>query len=390
MRLVELRLEQVTPAFVGYYKPEIIDSSWYLRPTSLKGIWRWTARALVAGVLYDLGLLHGEQTRALLRVPTESESRAISLIVGRELGLGFAGEDSVSSAYRLSIEFNRKPSSIDIDPRSAQYRNLQRLILLTLGKRGRIEGFERGSFTLRVSIIREVDRRRAELAVRTLVLALTLLGLGKGSRRGLGSFDVTSVRGLDRIERRFRDYVKATYSLAEQVIRGSDAVRMLSRREREGLPPVPALAKSEFRGRPTSSIHVLAEANWVDVHNFFVRKHRSARLGTDPLASNTVAWILGLPRSQRSTGYEIASRGVSRRASPILVSVHRNHLFEDLRNGVVVTFLASGDWPRELKWKGASTVSISVDETAVINALSVAERALLQYVGSSKGRRVWP
>ncbi|MHA1632114.1 MAG: type III-B CRISPR module RAMP protein Cmr1 [Candidatus Freyarchaeota archaeon] len=38
---------------IGSHEPNALDELWYLRPTGVKGVWRWWARALVAGALHD-------------------------------------------------------------------------------------------------------------------------------------------------------------------------------------------------------------------------------------------------------------------------------------------------------------------------------------------------
>jgi len=398
--VVEIRLEQATPALVGYYRPDFVDQLFYLRPPSIKGIWRWTARALIAGVLYDRDLMVGRPANDFIRVPTREEAEAVSFIVGKELGLGYAGEErkSAASAFRLMVSVDRRPRVVTIDNAEASRRGLQRLVLLTLGKeRKTIQGFEGGAFTVRLIRVGNLDREAQELAVRALVLALTIIGVGKGSRRGLGSFDIIGVQGI-HLERSFREFMEATYKLAERVVSRSTAIQRL-RRSPRGLPPMPVISKStvtvggagEGYGRPLSrratAIYALSGVRWTDVHNLFLRGFRSRR-GPDPLTQAREAWILGLPRSQRGTGYK--ARAADRRASPILVAVHNRHIFSDVQQSTVVTFLTSGDWPRSIEWRGAGSMTITVDEALVVRAMNDAESFLLGFFGRQGQAPLWP
>ena len=330
--VVELRLEQSTPAFTGHFRPEVVDRTYYLRPQSLKGVWRWLARAVVAGAMYDLGYLCGEARDGLKR-PTKRETRAISRIVGKVMGLGYAdpsGRESEASRFALRVEVIREPRVRSARTGSIYFRGrqvrLQRLQLLTMtrgGAKRELQYFEGGAFRLIVTRVASRDREGEELALRTLVLALSLLGVGKGSRRGLGSFDVVNVRGL-YVERDPYSFLNRTYDTALRVVKrhlGETGVAPCSER---GLPPLPSICKGSHLGMHAFSLYRV-EASWADVHDFFLRSERCKRLtgsykGTDKLRRDLEAWVLGLPRSQRGTGY--VAESVDRRASPILVAAH--------------------------------------------------------------------
>ncbi len=60
-------------------------------------------QGLVAGALFDQGLLHGIQDRDVLRRPSDREAESISKIVGLSLGLGYAGQrDSKASCFQIN------------------------------------------------------------------------------------------------------------------------------------------------------------------------------------------------------------------------------------------------------------------------------------------------
>jgi len=387
MCIVELRLKQATPALIGYYVPELVDDLYFLRPTSLKGIWRWTARTLIAGILYDEGFLIGQSTKDFVKIPTNKEVEVISYLVGHEIGLGYVKDEGAeASAFRLLTYTDHKPHVITMNGRRVSQLRLQRLTLLTLRKRT-LQSFENGLFTVKLLNIRRMEDEKLELAVRLLVLALTIMGLGKGSRRGLGSFDIIEVRGL-KLERNFREFLEATYKLAELVVSTSPLVRRLRKESVKGLPPMPAFSKSTYMNRPISIIYSLSDVRWMDIHNFFLRGARS-KGGMDPLTTNKYAWILGLPRSQRGTGYMVLQKEV-RRASPVLVTVHSRHVFDDVRNSVLVTFLTSSDWPTQLTWIGAFKSTIKIDEALIVNAMNQAENSFLNFVGKPNLTPLWP
>ncbi|MGC8983580.1 MAG: RAMP superfamily CRISPR-associated protein, partial [Desulfurococcaceae archaeon] len=372
-----------------------VDELNFLRPTSVKGVWRWFARALVAGALYDLGLLCGEPGDDVVKRPTAQEINTISRIVGNEMGLGYAGGrgKGTASRFRLRVEVVRRPrvestGGPSITVRGRQVR-LQRLALLTLGRKS-VRYFEGGTFRLvveRVPGSSKEDRKGEELALRALLLALSISGVGKASRKGLGSLDVVRVGGLT-VGKNLRSLLDEAYELAQEVV-GRHAE--LKPREGRGLPPVPSVAKNQVAGVQPFSLYRVEGVNWVDLHNFFVRSERSRKLTgsssfQDPLRAALEAWILGLPRSQKGTGYFIGGRA-ERRASPIFVAYHgARHIFG---GGAYISVFASADWPAKLKWVGAGSQQLTVDEKLIAKALGDALGELWKYLGASPSG-VWP
>jgi CRISPR-associated protein Cmr1 len=99
---VELTLNLDTIFIPGSADPFTVDPDWPLRPSELKGIWRWWARAFVAGVLFDKGYLCGRQDQQG-RI-SRDEINLISRIVGEGLGLGHAAGKGRISEFRIFIE----------------------------------------------------------------------------------------------------------------------------------------------------------------------------------------------------------------------------------------------------------------------------------------------
>ena len=406
MRRVELRLKQATPALIGHTSPNRIDPRYYLRPSSLKGVWRWTLRAIIAGVLYDSCLLQGVPGRVagspgVYRVPAHGEVKRISHIVGSRLGMGFAGSrGAAASAFRLRVEVNpwQRPR---IGRASAGYlsgKRLQRVVLQTLGRR-RIEYFEGGMFNVRVDVVRSLPKEELELAIRGLILALTIMGIGKGSRRALGSFDVVLIRApgtpaLEELGKSLAGFINRTRELALEVIRKDLGPAPEGCRPKH-LPPMPVVSRAVINNFKVTQV-LKTSAPWIEVHEFFARPQRCRKLhGTsvcyDSLRRMLAAWVLGLPRGRgRRTGYQPGrNTGVDRRASPIIVSSHSNrHL---LGGGVYVTVMASADWPREVQWRGGGGQRrIIVDDNVIIEALDTAVGELLQYLGTNNVSPIWP
>jgi len=366
-----------------------------LRATEIKGLWRWWARAFVAGALFDLGYLRGQVGRDVLRRPTAREAQAISLAVGKLLGLGYAGVSGAeASRYRIAIT----PLNVGFeDPRGY---GLQRLRLLGLGARRSFRVLKEGSeFEIRIA------RRgpgpgglAGDAAVKILLVSLQLSGVGKGSRRGLGSLDVIDSRGdLGVGGGGVRSLIEGAYQ---------DVRDLLERRAGElgiaraagavgHLPPLPSMGKASVMGEGISRV-CLSSAGFDVVHNFFVRSERCRRLYGDPrcyddLRRGYSAWFLGLPRSQRGSGYIIKSRDISRRASPILVACHsRENLFG---GGCFISFLLSEDWPSEIEWReGSGSRVIRLNTTVIIDAFKAAYSEFERYLGSlgSSLGVVWP
>jgi len=124
-----------------------------------------------------------------------------------------------------------------------------------------------------------------------------------------------------------------------------------------------------------------------DLHNFFLRPARTRVLhgsyfAQDALRQALKAWILGLPREQKGTGYRIIG-GASRRASPLMLAIAGNAAY--------LSVFISADWPRELEWRGGGRQRIAVAEADVLAAMALALREFLDYVKKLGGEaETWP
>ena len=418
---VRLELTLETPFLPGSADPNVVDSDWPLRPSEVKGIWRWWARALVAGALFDRGLLHGQGNRDAVKVTTRIEANCVSRVVGRGLGLGYAGSDgSMSSCFRIRLErmnFNA--------PRNVDYgltNRLQRVRLLTLGKRPvQLQYVDRGSATMVIEnhTACSLDNASIEAALYALALALRLSCFGKGSRRGLGCFSVRAYGKYSEIFNRGYGELRELGGLVESTLKtvGKVVDSMVTKEcgglEGKGisgceLPPMPIVSTNKdytncidakYRegvkglGRLTPYKLIMIQGgqrrDLLDVlHNFFLRPTRTRAIHgsygvQDSLRQELKAWILGLPREQRGTGYEIMG-SASRRASPMLLAVHGNEAY--------LSVFTSADWPSTLRWRGAGSRPLQINEKEVINATAIALGEFMEYLRKSniQGVKAWP
>jgi len=161
---------------------------WGIRPTAVRGVWRWWIRALLAGLLWEEGYT--------------CDYRGIAKLEER-LGLGTTSE---ASKVFLDIEI---PDGIT-DPCQSEYcdiinkiKYIPRYRLLTVGHRNYMEILLKKqpippeSIELHVTIFSRDERYTKpyeDLYKYALWLALALGGIGQATSRGFGKF---SLRGPD-------------------------------------------------------------------------------------------------------------------------------------------------------------------------------------------------
>lgn len=383
-----------TPLIVGWYEPLRLDPHG-IRATEIKGLWRWWARAFVAGALYDLSYVQGRGSADVLLRPTREEAERVNHVVGRVLGLGYAGEEGAeASRFVLYTEYAGRGSL----PVRCSSDGLQRIRLLALKKS--VCYYPQGTPFNIVAEKRVSRDSYAELtALKILAIALQLSGLGSGGRRGLGSVDaeLPSEVSAKNLRQLIDDVYQSCVELVKRV--ASEKHWSSASSAVAAPPPLPALSRKNFMGFPVAQVLVARGVEFRDVHNFFVRSERCRVLAGSPICNDDLrshldAWILGLPRGRRgdrrSTGYTIPARDISRRASPILISYHRQG--NALGDGAYITVLLSGDWPSKIVWSDATSQSITLDFARLRNAYDRALNeftAYLQKVGA-KVSRVWP
>ncbi|MEM4619932.1 MAG: type III-B CRISPR module RAMP protein Cmr1 [Desulfurococcaceae archaeon] len=382
--LLKLKLRNTTPLLVGWYDSRIQDPMG-IRITEIKGIWRWWCRAFIAGAMYDMNMLSGKHDENIYLIPTDEEAEAISCFVGKILGLGYAGKKSAeSSRFKLFIQADSSLKHKEFQKEDTKY---QRIKLLAL--KNPVEGIDHGhTFTLSVEKVREKYRDAEDLALKILAVSLQLNGLGKGGRRGLGSLDIIEPRDIidcNNIE----CFIKHIYDESINIVKKYQEIceaKNIKKDPSKRLPPLPVVSKNVINKLNIFKLYRVNVTNiqsFIDIHQFFVRTERcrvlySKKVCYDELRKTYNAWFLGLPREQKGTGYIISVERVVRRPSPIFITYHEsNNIFG---SGVFISIFLSGDWPKNLKWKGVLSEPINIDEKKIIEAYETFIKEFKEYL----------
>ena len=358
-KLIELSLASSTPLSLGGYDTlpsrrlgagEVPEP---LRTQSVKGAIRWWTRALIAGALYAKGLNGNELISSTLDFS------------GLVWGSSNKGSSGLRVRTRLDSVQRISRGEASLLSRHPRYK------LMALGGRwlspDALFRKIRGSITLEKAVWSQLPGNAWILGVYSLALTLTLGCLGKASRRGLGCFNITVSEGSPRMRSLVRTAMTGS---PEELVRASHGASMQlvgasSNRGSQALPPVPAIAPEVFR---LFRCRVGREGPLDASLKFSECTTRSYR--RDGLAAKKRAWILGLPRSQRGTGYTPDDRGVNRRASPIIFSVHNAWAY-------MSTFY-SGDWPSKIRWRGSGArATLRIDDDEIRQAIDTAIDVLL-------------
>ncbi|HID48047.1 MAG TPA: hypothetical protein EYP40_00270 [Chromatiales bacterium] len=206
--------------------------------------------------------------------------------------VGDRGAEASKLALRVYINKRVEGSS----EKDYNIKNIPRMKLLTLGERivrylkyisGRLELYQRT----------DIDREIVGIGIKSLILSFLLSGVGKGSRRGLGTIELNVLRdetGLFQgYDSRNLDYNRVK-NIILRILPNNGGIENI-------IPPIPTLAKGPFKlfyikteyGDP---LRILS-----DLQGFTLRTQRGRILNRDLLRSKLMAWILGLPREMRRT-----------------------------------------------------------------------------------------
>jgi len=321
-----LYVTMVTPTHIGSYESHILDELWFLKPSSIKGIVKWWARAIIGGILLDMGMLNIEIIERFLY----------------QIGLG-----SKLGPSRVIIRtFTLKQPDIN----SKDINVYHRLELLSIGRRENKEAKVReymidGEF----EIILINDN---SLVDRITMLSLMLSGIGKGSRKVLGSIDITRVVNFKITEQTLGDFIEKTYDEIKEFIQ-SNLKPKITKTKLE-LPPFPTLNKR------TAQIGIIRNCDPVKLHNFVLKSRRKI--------SAEDSWILGLPRG-RETGF-ITNDNI-RRASSVIFTYHNRLPFKGMEKIGIITIFQSNDFPDKIIHKGQKHKEheIKIDNQAIKGAV---------------------
>lgn len=405
---LKINVRALTPVSMGGYDTQVfrrfVDNVKLHEPpraTSIKGIWRWWLRALAAGVAFDTNL--------------DEEEAAIE--VAKRL-LGYAGEGGAGrSKFQLSVDVRQPLGAIELTQR-AEYSGIARIRLLRKDACSAYPPNYELTITARGLGVNDVE---AEAGFWSLLCALALQGVGKISRRGFGSLLITravvdqesfagdilgKLRQLEDAEP-VKDGITHLINTARKAVGAYIEEKKIkqSSAARNALPKIPAIAtKPATIGDKKilpATVHLtrLAVDATGALHYIGAMCTRSMRvegrlslpcnllnLGdpTHPPKPETVrkypVCILGLPRSVGSTGYATEAR----RASPLVFKVLAS---DQKRSSVVVTTLASSDWPDSVPWSSPRRrIKIEISETTVAEVME----KIRGYLANYKFTRVWP
>ena len=362
--LARLRLVSSTPLLLGGYDTYTrrsirgVGITEPLRTQSLKGLIRWWSRTLIAGALSR----QGSRRDFLRRVASYS-------------GLVWGSAEKGTSSLMLRV-VGEELSSCPNRVWNRLFREHQRLRLLSIGRRFLHKdsycSMAKGDVILATRAGYEVDSAVVSFAIYSLMLSLLLGCLGKGSRRGLGCFDI---RGVE-LSPHYRRILQGLPDRVVDLIRDAlDAARDIMRSGSKGpssgmLPPIPSIAPGVFRLFVCRDVDDPVDLS-IKFSRCVTRQYRRLR-GSDPLRQRLLAWILGLPRQQRGTGYRAQ---VDRRASPIILSSHRGYAF--------ISAFYSGDWPNNLRWVGGYVEQRRISDDVITDAMNVAIDFILDCLAST-------
>jgi CRISPR-associated protein Cmr1 len=378
MEYVTLDLRPETP-FVHLYP----DSDWPLRPSEVKGLWRWWARALVAGALFEQGFLYGAGRRDALKTPTREETDCISRIVGLDMGLGYADKrESQASCFRIRFERINFAQPRDVSRSLAhRFQLLKQLVRYDDYYRYRdysphyIDG---GSATLVIDehIPCSLDNKAVEAALGALALALRLSCFGWGGRRGLGCF---SVKAYGRYSSLFneepktliRRVIAAVSGVVNRAVSRCGGLRRTAEPPKCKLPPTPAVSimrRYDACAKDSAVItpYMLVTVKGVhpeDLHNFFIP--------STPPTQNVS--IVKDPRDAvvRTLKSLMISSAV-KRPSPMVLAA-----FAD--KTAYLSIFTSADWPQELELRQWPR-RVPIAEGDILTATSLALKEFIDYV----------
>ena len=156
---------------------------WGIRPTAVRGVWRWWIRALLAGLLWEEGY-------------TCDYERLVRL--EEKLGLGSTAEAS-KVFLRVKSKINGRPSTNTNSGIISKLRYIPRYKLLTIGSRNysqillNKQPIPPGHVSLDITLYsrdRVFTKPYEDLYKYALWLALALSGIGQMTSRGFGKFSL--------------------------------------------------------------------------------------------------------------------------------------------------------------------------------------------------------
>jgi CRISPR type III-B/RAMP module RAMP protein Cmr1 len=183
-KLCEIDVETITPLLIGGYDGKTYHgntlSSETLRATSIKGVWRWWARALIAAAI----------VKKLGKYP-----RYLN-IVDSYLSKIF-GSTQKQSKYSIAITNSSKSEQNIYDDieNNKSLSKVPRIKLLKMRKEMSREQFIKPGIRFQIVIyrIRDTNNIENQFAIWSLIMSLIFDGIGKATSRGFGKLKINRV-----------------------------------------------------------------------------------------------------------------------------------------------------------------------------------------------------
>lgn len=328
-RIATIIVESITPLRIGGYNAKPFSRKLKLmekpRVQSLKGVWRWWARALIAGALLSLG----------------EEDINISRL-NEKLNFLF-GYTKYASKINLFIRDIEEKSYIE----GVRLKNIPRINLL-LQSREREDSLEERYYkelSFKVDLIKRmhtsINLNEKNFAISSLVLALTLGGLGSIQTRGLGKFKVIlddktksenlelgkildkiyNSENLETLTNSLESLVNLACKYTWELLGINVDSEKLIKPKKSLVPAIVPNAPHIFRLEAVKLYEDPIDA-LIHVGNATLKVNWKERFSD--VGKNIHTWILGLPRQSRVkgkiTGYSIDS-SPGRRLSSIGFSI---------------------------------------------------------------------
>lgn len=331
-QVLEMIFENLTHVFIGGYnarttstiqldkEPPLVLKE-YVRTSEIKGLWRWWFRACCGGVLWDSGLTDDAKLEELAKKKTHE----------------VLGSTKSTSRFIIHVDtIKAEPSAIDtkLYTKELPPRLKLRGIKVKESKKTKetediLMCYKPGSLKFRLTVFERPkakglgDASNEELGavIGSLLLALTLNGIGSMTRRGLGSLRVLEVRndktGLGRvvkelydmktkeeIEKEINDLIQHTRKYFEEFLKCK--INEAIKPSNTSIPPFPVLSSDPAIFRlnieevvSKGPIDVLEILNRIGKAFMKVEWKRLYNLNSKHPGENIHTWILGLPRSQK-------------------------------------------------------------------------------------------
>jgi len=359
--LLELKLRAITPILIGGYDTETyhkeLDLREPLRTSSIKGVMRWWARALIGGAIYrEYGVfptieIADEYVSCLLGSTRSSSKVAIETHINHKQArlIEFKGEWRKERDRRGREKEKLVRITAWVDQESigtTDFSRCARLKLLFINPRDPLSGYAPGTeFSLRVykNAVSDMSDVEKQLAVFSLILGIFFDGIGKIISRGFGKMEIAEVKCGDEIKE-LEERLRGIFNDVKSSERADDAIKQLLKGAQEKAdeyieekqlspasklsqkPEIEVLDKSYFDYELINKFYNDWQQAVISISRAFLKaswkQYLSMSLKSPGEQLHT--WILGLPRSQRRTGYFLLKKNkeeAGRRRSPIRITL---------------------------------------------------------------------